>query len=154
MKTKLLIIAGILAPLTLQAETGEQKEQPSAEEVQRALTEDIVDHDIDGDGKLSESEQEAALKESAERKAILEKHDTDMLAKYDIDKNGELDLREQEAAELDRFDADKDGVLDESEKLAAEKAALEIQYLREGRKAASEGESPEEAMKKEPVKEQ
>ena len=99
MKKTLLIIAGILTPLALQAETGEVPVAEPKGEDGRPIIEDIADYDVDGDGELSESELATAIEKRKEREALLEKLLAERLAKYDVDENGKLDTLEENKME-------------------------------------------------------
>ena len=156
MKKTLLIIAGLLTPLALQAEPAEVPEANPKGEDGRPIVEDITDYDIDGDGELSESELATALEKRKEREALLEKHHAERLAKYDIDKNGKLDTLEETKWKMETFDADGDGVLDEIETEKAEKAVLELSKVGKGQGKVPkiEGNEVERLEKEEAAKEE
>lgn len=122
MKKTLLIVAGILAPLALQAEPTEGKEKGPRGERKGPSAEIIAKFDTDGDGKLNEEERKAA---GDARKAEGEKRRAEMLEKFDTDKDGKLSPEERKAAMLSRFDADGDGELNEAEKAEMKKAMQE-----------------------------
>ena len=153
MKKTLLIIAGFLTPLALQAAPGEVAEATPKGEDGRPIIEDITDYDTDGDGKLSEGELAAALKIRKEREALLEKTRAERLAKYDVDKNGKLDSLEETKWKMETFDADSDGVLDEIETEKAEKAVLELSKVNKADVPKIEGNEVERLEKEEAAEE-
>ncbi|MDQ8192229.1 EF-hand domain-containing protein [Roseibacillus persicicus] len=134
MKKTLLIVAGILAPLALQAEPteGAKKERP-ARAPRELPAEVIAKFDKDGDGKLDEEERKAAREA---RRAEMEKRRAEMLEKFDTDNDGKLSPEERKAALIARFDKDGDGVLSEEEKEAIKK---EMPRGGEGRRPGGKG---------------
>ena len=80
----------------------------------------IEKFDTDGDGKLNETEREAA---KAAREEMMAARKAEMLEKFDADGDGELSDTEKEAAKeamkakmLEKFDADGDGELSKEER--------------------------------------
>lgn len=119
MKKTLLIVAGILAPLALQAEPTEGAKKEKAPRAPREVPAEVIaKFDTDGDGKLNEEERKAA---GEARKAEFAKRRAEMIEKFDTDKDGKLSPEERKAAMLARFDKDGDGSLNDAEKEAMRK---------------------------------
>ncbi|WP_309399581.1 EF-hand domain-containing protein [Cerasicoccus maritimus] len=109
-----------------QRQGGQRPDRPSREEI-------LTQFDADGDGKLSETEREAAREFHMEQMA---------LRRFDADGDGALSEEERskyeafkserEAKMLDRFDADGDGVLSDEERQTAREAFQQRRGKRQG----------------------
>jgi len=113
------IVAGLISAGSLQAEEkkkgkGQGKGRPGGEEMRKKM---LKQFDKDGDGKLSESEREAA-------KAAMQKRGAEMFAK--MDKNGDGKLTKDEVpaerwAHMKKADKNDDGAVTKEELAAAHK---------------------------------
>lgn len=117
MKTKSLII--IAASLGLIGAAFAQ-DGPKKGGDHKMPPEVIARFDTDGDGKLNETEREAA---KAEHKEMMETRKKEMMEKFDTDKDGKLSddekaamKAEREKMMLEKFDKDGDGKLSDAEK--------------------------------------
>ncbi|MGE9269208.1 MAG: EF-hand domain-containing protein, partial [Verrucomicrobiales bacterium] len=107
----------VLATGSLTA-TAQEKGKGGDRPARKLPAEVLAKFDTDGDGKLSETEREAALKA---RKAMVEKRKAAALEKFDTDGDGKLSETEREAMKaalkarhaelLEKYDADGDGKL-------------------------------------------
>lgn len=112
--------------------------------------------DVDGDGKLSDTERQAAREahkqirmqrldtnndgqvSDAERSAAKEKHRAKMIERFDSDGDGTLNDAERQVAKekhhekmMKRFDVDGDGELNDAERDAAKQARDKFRERRE-----------------------
>ena len=132
---------------------GQETADPADTSMGQKLPEFLQPFDTDGDGKLSDTEREAA--EAARKEMMLKKFDTDgdgilsedekakmpqkgpgmgnaeHLKQFDTDGDGKLSDTEREAAQakrkemmLKKFDTDGDGTLSETEKANLPKKGL------------------------------
>lgn len=122
MKKTFIIIVGILAPIALQAQSGEGRGPKGEGRRPQGPPPAVLEKfDANKDGKLDESERKAA------GEAMKAKRE-EMIAKFDKDGDGELNAEERKAAGearkammLEKFDADQDGELSKEERAAAMK---------------------------------
>lgn len=100
--------------------------------------------DKDGDGKLSETEREAARKTREKQMEQIKERSKQMLEEFDADGDGKLDEDERASAKeamkakaLEKFDKDEDGELSEKERKAMQETLRKRHQQRGG------GEAPE-----------
>ncbi len=119
MKTIFLTLILILSFTTFAAADPKNPQQTFPKPNKRALLEKF---DVNGDGKLSQEEREAAKSAAQQTRAAI-------IAKYDKDGDGKLNAQEREAAKsaaqqtraaiIAKYDKDGDGKLNAQEREAA-----------------------------------
>ncbi|WP_309386581.1 EF-hand domain-containing protein [Cerasicoccus frondis] len=112
---------------------GERPERPSREDI-------LAKFDADGDGKLSESEREAAREYHREQMS-LRRFDADGDGALSAEERAQYDafVAEREAKLLERFDKDGDGILSDEEKQQARRMMQRNQQRQGGRQGAPKG---------------
>lgn len=115
----ILTIAALTIPFAAHAEGDESKKRAKGKKFRAMMIEKF---DTDGDGKLSDSEKEAAKTAMKARRA-------EFIAQHDTDGDGKLSEEEKQAAKenfIAQYDTDGDGKLSEAERELARDAGAKF----------------------------